>query len=225
MSGKPILVTGSHRSGSTWVGRMIAESPAIAYIHEPFHIQHRKGICGAEFKYWFTYISYENESVFYNDLKRTIEYAYNLSGELKAKNFRKDLWDILREYCKFLIFRTLNFRPLIKDPIAVFSAEWLASKFDMEVIVLIRHPAAFASSLKRLNWKHPFSDFLSQPLLMKDHLYPFENEIKQYSEEEYDIIDQAILLWKLIHKMIIKYKEKHNDWIFLRHEDISQNPL
>ena len=32
---KPILVTGSHRSGSTWVGKMLATSPSVNYIHEP----------------------------------------------------------------------------------------------------------------------------------------------------------------------------------------------
>jgi hypothetical protein len=224
MSERPILVTGSHRSGSTWVGRMMAKAPKIAYIHEPFHIHHRKGICGAEFKYWFTYISAENESFYYKDIEKTIKFEYNLSAALKAKKLQKDLWYTLRDYFKFMVFRSFNFRPLIKDPIALFSAEWLASAFDMDVIVLIRHPAAFAGSLKRLNWRHPFSDFLAQPLIMKDHLYPFENELKMFSDKKYDIIDQAILLWKMICHVIIKYKTKHSGWIFLRHEDISQNP-
>lgn len=31
----------------------------------------------------------------------------------------------------------------------------------------------------------------------------------------YDIIAQAILLWKLIHAMICKYQAKHKDWILL----------
>ena len=33
------------------------------------------------------------------------------------------------------------------------------------------------------------------------------------------------MLWKLIHAMIIKYQNKHKDWIFIRHEDISRDPL
>ena len=35
---RPILVTGSHLSGTTWVGRMIAVSPCVAYLHEPFNL-------------------------------------------------------------------------------------------------------------------------------------------------------------------------------------------
>ena len=32
---KPIIITGSHRSGTTWVGNIIKNSPMIYYIHEP----------------------------------------------------------------------------------------------------------------------------------------------------------------------------------------------
>jgi len=225
ISKKPILVTGSHRSGTTWVGRMIAQSPSVGYIHEPFNLNHYPGICGAKFDYWFPYISKKNESNFYENIRKTINFSYNLIGELKAIRSPKDLLHLVRDFNNFLFYRLSHVRPLIKDPIAVFSAEWLASKFNMDVIVLIRHPAAFANSLKRKNWTHPFSHFLEQPLLMKYHLHPFEAEIRKYAEKEHSVVDQAILLWRLIHHMIIKYKKNHEDWIFLRHEDISRNPV
>ena len=48
---KPLLLTGSHRSGSTWVGIIMAASPSVGYIHEPLNLNHHPGICGAEFEY------------------------------------------------------------------------------------------------------------------------------------------------------------------------------
>lgn len=60
---------------------------------------------------------------------------------------------------------------------------------------------------------------------MKDHLYPFESQIKKYAVKEHDVIDQAILIWRLIYHMIIEYQKKHNDWTFIRHEDLSRDPL
>ncbi len=39
-------------------------------------------------------------------------------------------------------------RPLLKDPIAVLSAPWLERTFGMQVVFSVRHPAAFAASLK-----------------------------------------------------------------------------
>ena len=204
---------------------MLSQSPSVVYIHEPFHPNHKPGICGARFDYWFPYISNENGSIFYKQIKNTVSFSYNLIGEVRAIGRPEALLRLLRNYGRFLVYRISNVRPLLKDPIAVFSAEWLASTFDMEVIVLIRHPAAFACSLKRLNWIHPFSHFLEQPLLMRDHLYPFESEIREYSYKEHSIIDQAILLWKIIHHVIIKYQENHDDWIFMRHEDLSRDTL
>ena len=75
------------------------------------------------------------------------------------------------------------------------------------------------------NWRHPFSHFLMQPLLMKEHLFPFEDEIRYFVEEERDIVDQAALLWKLIHYMILRFRESHPNWLFIRHEDLSMSPL
>ena len=40
----------------------------------------------------------------------------------------------------------------MKDPIALLSAEWLAERFGMDVVVTIRHPAGFAASVLRLGW-------------------------------------------------------------------------
>jgi hypothetical protein len=116
-------------------------------------------------------------------------------------------------------------RPLLKDPIALFSAEWLSSRFNMDTVVLIRHPTAFAGSLKAKNWTHPFSHFLKQPLLMNEHLQPFKEEIEEFANNEKDIIDQAALLWNLIHYMILKYRRNNPNWIYVRHEDISRDPL
>lgn len=220
---KPILVTGSPRSGTTWVGRMISLAPSVRYIHEPFNISRRSCACGVKFDHWFYYVSKENEANFREHIEHTIGLPtniFNLLNVISEIRTTKRL-RLLRNYAKsFLIAR-----PLMKDPLAVFSAEWLASAFDMNVIVLIRHPAAVVSSYKRLNWAHPFSHFLDQPLLMEEHLFPFEAEIRDFANNEYDLIDQAALLWKLIHYMIIKYQHIYEDWIFVRHKDLSRDTV
>jgi len=83
---KPILITGSHRSGTTWVGRMLAEAPSVFYIHEPFSVTDppSRGICNAEFKHWFTYITPENESYYYEAIKNTIKLKSDWMGALKT---------------------------------------------------------------------------------------------------------------------------------------------
>jgi hypothetical protein len=225
MNRKPILVTGSHRSGTTWVGKMLAASPSVGYIHEPFNLTHRPGICAAKFPYWFTYVTKENEAPYYVPLKKTLDFRFNLGAELPAIQSFRQMGRMLKNYKNFSLYRYRNAIPLMKDPIALFSSDWLAQTFNMNVIVLIRHPAAFTSSLRRLNWPHNFSHFLNQPFLMRDYLAPFEAEIHAFAETEHDILEQGILLWRIIHYVILQYQEQHKDWIFLRHEDISTDPL
>ena len=222
---KPILVTGSHRSGTTWVGKMIAASPSVGYIHEPFNPLHRPGICTAKFPYWFMYVTDENETPFYEPLKNTLAFRFNLSAELPTLHSPRLVGRLAKNWYNFSLHRLRQSIPLMKDPIALFSTEWLSKRYEMHVIVLIRHPAAFASSLIRMNWGHDFTGFHEQTLLMKDYLGHFANEIEEFTKNKQDLLDQAILLWRMMHHTILRYQTAHNDWLFLRHEDISNDPL
>ena len=227
---RPILVTGIHRSGSTWVGKMISTSPSVGYIPEPLNWETRSylgsslGICSAPVPYWYPYITKENGALYYEHLKDTLEFRYELVGALKGIRSLADIRRVRWEYRTFRRYRSRQVRLLVKNPFAVVSAEWFAETFDMRIIILIRHPAAFASSIKRLNWAFPFAHFLNQPLLIRDYLRPFEAQIKDYVERKRDLIDQAILLWRIVYYIVNEHRKKHTDWIFLRHEDVSRDP-
>src|SRR5262249_5799849 len=97
-------------------------------------------------------------------------------------------------------------RIVMKDPCALLSAEWLADEYNMDVLVLIRHPAAFASSLKRLKWQFDLSRFAKQPALVDKHLAPFRKEIERCAENWPDQIGQAILLWRMLYWVVRQYQ-------------------
>lgn len=107
----------------------------------------------------------------------------------------------------------------------MLSAGWLANRFDMEVVVLVRHPGAFAGSLKKLGWRHPFDHFLRQPLLMRDVLGPFEHDLRSFADRERPIVDQAILLWNVLNYAILRARDEHPNWTILRLEDVARAPL
>jgi len=204
---------------------MLSASRGIGYLHEPFHVGHRLGVCGARFDQWFTYITKENEGRYLEPIRRTLEFRYDASAELATLRSLKDVARMARDWSRFARLRWRGARPLMKDPIALFSAEWLAEKFDMDVVVLIRHPAAFVSSLKNLGWGQPFADFAAQPELMRDLLAPFRGEIEQALAGAGDSIDRSAMLWKIIHHVILQYRERHAGWLLRRHEDLSRKPL
>ena len=225
---KPVVVTGAPRSGTTWVGRMLALSPALYYIHEPFNPDHGVGndVCGAKFNRYFTYITEENEKPYYNHIKRMLEGKHSILYGLASARSVKDVRNIFHRSQEFAGYRRQSAVPLIKDPIAIMSAEWIARRFDVHMVVMIRHPAAFVASMKRFNWPfRPSRWVLSQKSLMKDYLYPFEAQLQELENGDHDIIDQSILMWKVVHSVILKYQQKYKDWIFLRHEDISLDPV
>jgi hypothetical protein len=197
----------------------------VGYIQEPFNIHSRPGRSGAHFPYWFQYICEENEGPYLHHIERTLQFHYQVWDEVRAIRHPRDLARMGRDFSLFQFHRLGHHRPLLRDPFAFFSAEWLAKRFSFDVLVLIRHPAAFVASIKSLHWNHPFDHFLKQPLLMRDYLGPFEPELREFAERRQDSVDQAILLWRLIHSVIIGYRERHPEWTFARHRDLSSDPI
>jgi hypothetical protein len=223
-SHRPILVTGAHRSGTTWVGKMLALAPGVAYVHEPFSPRAAAGLSPAQFDRYFTVVTRENEARYRPGLERTLRFRYALGTQLRSVSRLRDLARPLRDWPRIERARRSGARALMKDPIALLSADWLARRFGMDVVVLIRHPAAFASSLKRLGWRHSFATFLADGTI-PDVISPYEDEVRKQAQEPGDHLAQAALLWRLLYNAVDGYREQHPDWIFLRHEDASLDPL
>lgn len=221
---KPILITGSHRSGSTWVGKVLSTSPELGYIREPFNIEVFPRTTTAPIKYWFTKIDTSNEKLFLKGITETVQFKYRPFNKIKEVKSLRDIARFFVHWVKFFSNRVQQKRPLLKDPIALFSAPWVYETFGAQIIVLIRHPAAFVSSILKANWSFDFNHFAHQPILMNE-LPQFEEKIKLYAKEEQPLIDQAILLWNIFHSFIFKQKQTYKEWIFIRHEDLSLYPM
>ena len=116
----------------------------------------------------------------------------------------------------------LRLRPLLKDPFAVFSLAWFVHRLHCQVVVTVRHPAAFVGSLKRLNWSFDFQDLLQQPLLMRDHLEPYRVAMKSQAAD--DVVGQASLLWAMIYHCLHVMRARLPSVLLVRHEDLSLHP-
>ena len=219
----PILVTGAHRTGTTWVGKMLAASPQVAYISEPLNVWHRPGVLRAPVSKWYTLICEENEAQYVPAFREMFGFRYGLWREMRLLRSRKDFLRMGRDFSIFLRGRLLRQRPLIKDPFAVFSAPWFAERLGCRVVITVRHPAAFASSLKRLNWPFDFRDLLEQPLLMQRWLDVDRAEMESIRSD--DIIGQAALLWRMIYRVVARTMKLHPLFIVVRHEDLSLDPV
>ena len=219
----PILVTGAHRSGTTWVGKMLAADADTAYISEPLNVLHRPGVFRAPVKYWYTFINHENAPEYLSAFRDLLNFQYHPWLEIKSIRSGKDFLRMGRDFHTFFIGSMHGQRALLKDPFAVFSAVWFAQTLNCEIVFTIRHPAAFASSLKRLNWHFDFRDLLNQPMLMRDHLEADRADMGSIQAD--DMIGQSALLWRMIYRSVHSIIGLFPRFNIVRHEDLSLDPV
>lgn len=216
-----ILITGTHRSGSTWIGKMISLAKKVGYIHEPFNP--KSSIAEGHFDFWYTYIDSSSEARYKKVFDNLIglKYPYSEFG-LDSVNV-KNIGRYLRDFLSITKLRAFNQIPLIKDPIALLSAEWLYKNYHLKVVVIVRHPAAFVASLKHADWHFPFEHLTQQESFLELLPPKIVDDLRYYSQFRQSIIDQGILLWNTMHYMILRYQEKYqNEWLFVTHEEISR---
>jgi hypothetical protein len=241
----PILITGSHRSGTTWVGNILKQIPNIYYIHEPLtpnSINRSLFTIDIWYKYYNPNKKYEQTEKVLNDLFKgeyPLSAVFHVKNKLPKTDFRNPggIHDnqFNLKYSKWraiAYFDSIKLKlkgvtedeiiPLIKDPIALTAAEWLNKNWHTKNIFLIRHPAAFVSSLKRLDWRFNFENFNQQPDLMNRFLEPFRYQIENPPT---DPIAEAALAWTCLTAIIVKYQGLYPNWIYLRHEDLSNDPI
>ena len=65
---------------------------------------------------------------------------------------------------------------------------------------------------------------LAQPQLLNDLLVPFADDISRAARQAPELLDQGILLWRIFHAVIARYRVAHPEWLFARHEDLSAWP-
>jgi hypothetical protein len=185
---------------------MLAVDPRLAYISEPLNARHRPGVMRVPTPQWYTYICEDNDRELLPAFQETLQFKYHPWLELKSLRSRG---------------KSGSLYPLLKDPFAVFSLNWFAEKLDCRVVIVVRHPAAVVSSLKRLGWDFNFDDLLQQPFLMRDWLEPYRDDMLA---KPVDVIAQASLLWRMVYQVVAMLRDDHSEYILIRHEDISRDP-
>ena len=110
---------------------MLALAPGVGYVHEPFSPKTPNGLSPAGFRRYYTVVTTENEDRFRPGLAESLALRYDLGAQLRSARSWRDVARVPRDYRRLRGWRRNGRRPLVKDPIALLSAEWLAATFDM----------------------------------------------------------------------------------------------
>lgn len=223
--GAPVLVTGSHRSGTTWVGKMLAHSGVLGYIHEPFLPGRSPGWLSEPLPFWYMYICSDNGHLYRDALQRVVDMRFPVRASLARTRTVRHLALQVPEIARSIGYRRRRARPLLKDPLALFSAPWLADTFGARVVVMIRHPVAFVGSIKKLEWGFDYErNWLAQDLLMRDLLGHRADEYRGY-RGEVDLVGEGIVMWNSIYDVVSRFRAERPEWQFVKYEELAAHPV
>jgi len=224
---RPVLVTGMHRSGTSWLGAMLSASGRFIDVQEPLSVRNRQTILPSRVEHWYTYICDSNEDLylpFYRDAL-----AFRMHPLYDVKRMRvgspRDPVRIPKRWADFVLGRVQRRLALIRDPFAALSIEWFSRRLGVDTVAIVRHPVAVVSSLKRLGFTFDFTNLLEQPLLMERRLERFRSEMESALRDPGDVVGQGSLLWRIVYASIAEDQGRVSSMHVVRHEDLSLDPV
>lgn len=223
-----ILVTGLPRSGTSWVGKMLQAGGEVVYVNEPLNPSHppgrSPGVLNADVTHRYQYICADNEERWLRAFSDTLQLRYHLVAELRRNHRAYDLARLAKYSSAFVVGKVRHRRPLLDDPFAVFSSAWFAERVGCQVIVCVRHPFGFVGSWRHLGWRVPLGELLDQPLLIRDLLGAYSDEMRAMDRSA-DLIARTALLWRITYAVIDEIAARTPGLHIWRYEDLARSPV
>ncbi len=224
---RDLVVTGLHRSGTTFVGHVLRRA-GYFQVFEPMNRQYGSRLVDR----WKPHPDTSTaDGMTYRDvLARVVEGPVVYRNTLQSSNPLKRLVGraigmnrVALRYRLGLAAQRVRNRPrLFKDPDMLFCAEELSRQHACDVIILVRHPCAFHASVKRLGWRFPLEDLFEQEALVTrywSHLREhFHGRPRSFAEE-------SALVWLLAHSVVRDQLAANPNLILVRHEDLAARPM
>jgi hypothetical protein len=220
----PILVTGIIRSGTTWVGRVLATGENTIYIHEPMNPQSSWNAC---FPTPVTHYHLNN--------KNGGNYIFLLKKLIELNPVFQGAWrnNIAEDRMKYISNNTnienVNPQLIIKDPMAIYSVNWIKSVINGNVVFVLRHPISIIKSMLKLDWAKNlnFGAIKKQEMLM-DYFYSDlnekDNQIINSNWKNFSDVDKAVYSVRFFYLAICKYYNEKNEYTYISYENFLNNP-
>jgi hypothetical protein len=182
-SRKSILIAGTARSGTTWLGDLLASQIPSRILFEPFNPD-----LVPEYRdfHYFQYLRPETENPEFRAFAHKV-----FTGKIRNRWIDRQNERIRSEY------------RLIKEIRINLALKWLHDNFPkVPIIFIMRHPCAVVASRMELNWAtdHDIEPLLSQPDLVTDHLAPYVDLIKDARTDE----EKHAVIWSVSNLVPLK---------------------
>lgn len=226
-----VLVTGLPRSGTSWVGKMLEASGELVYVNEPMNPSHppgrSPGVLDAEVEHYFHYVCDQNAAGWLEAFDDTLRLRFRPVRELRRNHRPYDLARAVKYALGFTVGRLRGRRALLDDPYALPSTPWLVDRAGMSAVVLVRDPVSLAGSWRRLGWRVDPAELLAQPLLMRDHLEPWRDELERAAGPAgaRDPLASLCALWNATTGLVLAFDADHPRIAVRRYEEVASAPM
>lgn len=219
-----IVVTGAHYSITTLLGAILDASPAYHMVHEPANPEGTLSFQTIGTSDWYEYF----DEASYFDLREALIGILH-SDQLGRETMRRiaqvrgprDAGRIVR-FLQRQLPRRLSPRPgIFKAPFLAFSARTLQAMDGLRVVIGVRHPAAWIESVVRRDGGYDVSCLL-QPALL-DAVPEFADDLRRAAGRTLSPLQEALLLWKVIHTHHHRYLLGNDRTAVFRQEDLVRN--
>lgn len=180
---KSILVAGTARSGTTWLGDLLAAQLPSRILFEPFNPE-----LVPEYRsfHYFQYMQPGTENREFEVFARKV-----FSGEIRNRWVDRQNERIHSEY------------RIIKEIRVNLALKWLHDHLpEVPILFLLRHPCAVVLSRMELGWAtdRDIEPFLSQPALVNDYLGEYLGLIRNAEMEE----EKHAIIWSISNLVPLK---------------------
>lgn len=186
----PILVTGVPRSGTTWLARLLADSPGTCEPgREPMNPRGRQHALGGTLSRWSRVSSLSTRQAI------ALRTAYQGVNPWTFSRFGHHQVGALRP----------NSRIVVKDPFALLSLPHIVDVTHARVVLVYRHPGAVLASYRRMGWSVDLRELITS--LVAD---------EWATERRWDLIDdlqmarsrddaeQMATFWNVLHVLALE---------------------
>ena len=200
-----IVLAGSGRSGTTWLGNIITANLNISIIFEPFDYRH---VPQAAVLPLFAYARPREN---YPQWQPFVQQALCALLQNDWVNRQGHRW--------------WAYKRLVKTIRANLMLAWIDRIFHPRIVFMTRHPCAVILSRIKLRWETHLDVFLEQPQLMADYLDPF---VELIEEAKSDVQKHAVM-WCIENLIPLRQSQDHSlpfgsNWLFCTYEQLYSHP-
>lgn len=212
-----IVLFGSGRSGTTWLGEVLSAQEGVTLIDEPLKLSNSYRVQSLGFTGWGQYIpEYEKNwgaaHKYFQDLLTGREFNPN-----HVLNHNKNIFDIF--FTKVWLFKFIR---------AHFLMPWLLNNFEVrKPIFIIRNPySVIASQMQHVGWGLGKQLKFDKPILVPNSRY--YKEFYAHYQERFSKIQRLeellALRWVMENEFVVNHPYHNKKWHTITYEDLYLNP-